>query len=66
MTFKKCDRCGCGYNLETHQCGVITVSVYDSNHSSWPGGNSYDFCPLCMHKLDIIINNFKDKQWAGN
>ena len=50
-----CDKCKKIYSPEAQECGFIIVSVYDSNHSSWPGGNEYDFCPSCMVRIDKLI-----------
>ncbi|KKM02956.1 hypothetical protein LCGC14_1779290 [marine sediment metagenome] len=55
MKQNKCDKCKKSYDPQEHQCGVVNISVYDSNHSSWPGTNDYDFCPQCMYEMEKSI-----------
>lgn len=54
MTLKKCDRCGKQYSPEDYEAGSVTLYVYDSNHTSWPDGDLFDYCPECS----IIVDKF--------
>ena len=55
MKQNQCDKCKKSYRPEEHQCGTIDISVNDSNHSSWPGTNTYDFCPKCVYEMEKLI-----------
>lgn len=52
---KKCDKCGVIFMPEDQACGLVHLRVYNSNHSSWPSGNNYDFCPTCMYKIEKLL-----------
>lgn len=57
---KICDgaKCKRAYRPSEHAVGIITLSVYDSCHDSWPGSLKYDFCPSCTEKIEKILQEF--------
>ena len=57
MKTRKCDKCGKTYQSTDHAVGTITIEVYDSNHTSWCNPDVYDYCTLCMEKMEELVKS---------